>query len=131
MEIQENLSRIKSPIATLYYIFIAFVQWLCMSSALYFVTLIIGISISFFHIPFICALLNMGLAVLSSPGYIGVYQFILVYLLAIFDIPKTQSFTASILFHASWYIPYNTLGFILLLKEHLKIKELKTAKKIN
>ncbi len=131
MEIQENLSRIKSPITTIYYILIAFVQWLFMSSALYFVTLTIGISISFMYIPFICALLNMGLAVPSSPGYIGVYQFILVYLLAIFDIPKTQGFTASILFHASWYIPYNTLGFILLLKEHLKIKELKTAKKIH
>ncbi len=131
MEIQENLSRIKSPITIIYYIFIAFVQWIFMSSALYFVTLTIGISISFIYIPFICALLNMGLAVPSSPGYIGVYQFILVYLLAIFDIPKTQGFTASILFHASWYIPYNTLGFILLLKEHLKIKELKTAEKIH
>lgn len=131
MEIQENLSRIKSPATTIYYIFIAFVQWLCMSSALYFVALTIGISISFFSIPFICALLNMGLAVPSSPGYIGVYQFILVYLLAIFDIPKSQGFTASILFHASWYIPYNILGFFLLLKEHLKIKDLRAAEKTN
>ena len=131
IEIQENLSRIKSPVTTLYYICIAFIQWLCMSSALYFVTLTIGVSISFFHIPFICALLNMGLAVPSSPGYIGVYQFILMYLLAIFGIPKSQGFTASILFHASWYIPYNILGFVLLLKEHLRIKDLRAVEKNN
>lgn len=129
IEIQENLSRIKSPLTTICYICIAFIQWLCMSSALYFVTLTIGISVNFLYIPFICALLNMGLAVPSSPGYIGVYQFILIYLLAIFGIPKSQGFTASILFHASWYIPYNILGFVLLIKEHLKIKDLKAVKK--
>jgi len=130
-EIHENLARIKSPLTVLYYIFIAFIQWLCMSAALYFVTIIIGLSLNFFYIPFICALLNMGIAVPSSPGYIGVYQFILVYLLAIFDIPKSQGFTTSILFHASWYIPYNIMGFFFLLKEHIKIKELKKIKRGN
>lgn len=124
-EIQENLSRIRSPLTLVYYIAIAFVQWLCMSAALYFVSLIIGLSINFFHIPFICALLNMGIAVPSSPGYIGVYQFILVYLLTIFDVPKSLGFTVSILYHASWYIPYNILGFIFLLKEHIKIRDIK------
>lgn len=127
-EIQENLSRIKSPATTIFYIFIAFIQWLCMSSALYFVTLITNTKIDFFYIPFICALLNMGIAIPSSPGYIGVYQFILVYLLSIFEVPKSQGFTVSILFHASWYIPYNIGGFFLLINEHVNIKELKKAK---
>ncbi|HOJ43484.1 MAG TPA: lysylphosphatidylglycerol synthase transmembrane domain-containing protein [Syntrophorhabdaceae bacterium] len=127
-EIQENLNRIRSPLTIIYYIIIAFIQWLCMSCALYFVTLVIGLSLDFFYIPFICALLNMGIAVPSSPGYIGVYQFILVYLLAIFGISKSQGFTTSILFHASWYIPYNIMGFFFLLKEHIKIKELKKIK---
>lgn len=129
MEIQENLNRINSPWTIIYFIFIAFLQWISMSLALYFVTLIVGISISFIYIPFICALLNMGVAIPSSPGYIGVFQFLLVYLLAVFGIPKTEGFTASILFHASWYIPYNVLGFIFLLKEHLKIRDLKYVKK--
>jgi len=127
-EIHENLARIKSPLTVLYYIFIAFIQWLCMSAALYFVTLTIGLSLNFFYVPFVCALLNMGIAVPSSPGYIGVYQFVLVYLLTVFDIPKSQGFTTSIFFHASWYIPYNIMGFFFLLKEHIKIKELKKIK---
>ena len=124
-EVQENLKRINSPLNIFYYISIAFVQWLFMSASLFCVMLTLGVSINPVYIPFVCALLNMGLTIPSSPGYVGVYQFLLVYLLSIFNIPKYEGFTVSILFHASWYIPYNILGFIFLMKEHLKIKELK------
>ncbi len=125
MEIQENLKRIQSPVNIVSYIIIAFFQWLCMSIGLYFAILTLNISIPFRYIPFVCALLNMGVAVPSSPGYVGVYQFLLVYLLSIFDVPKYEGFTVSVLYHASWYFPYNILGFIFLMKEHLKFKEIK------
>jgi hypothetical protein len=91
--------------------------------------LTLGVKISFIYVPFVCALLNMGLTIPSSPGYIGVYQFLLVYLLSIFDVPKYEGFTVSVLFHALWYIPYNLIGFSLLLKEHLKIGELRKLEK--
>jgi uncharacterized protein (TIRG00374 family) len=129
LEVQENLKRINSPLNLFYFIVIAFLQWLSMSSALYFSLLTLGVPINPLYVPFVCALLNMGLTIPSSPGYVGVYQFLLVYLLSIFGIPKHQGFAVSILFHASWYIPYNVLGFIFLMKEHLKIKELKGLEK--
>jgi uncharacterized protein (TIRG00374 family) len=129
IEIQENLKRINSPLNLFYFILIAFLQWLSMSSALFFAILTLGIPINPLYVPFVCALLNMGLTIPSSPGYVGVYQFLLVYLLSVFDIPKHEGFAVSILFHASWYIPYNILGFIFLMKEHLKIKELKGLEK--
>jgi len=124
IEIGENIRRINSPLNIIFYVAISFFQWLGMSVALYFVTLTLGVSVKFTYIPFICALLNMGLTIPSSPGYIGVYQFLLVYILSIFNVPKYEGFAVSILFHASWYIPYNILGFIFLLKEHLRIKDI-------
>jgi hypothetical protein len=124
IEIGENIRRINSPLNIIFYIAVSFLQWLCMSAALYFVTLTLGVSVKFTYIPFICALLNMGLTIPSSPGYIGVYQFLLVYILSIFSVPKHEGFAVSILFHASWYIPYNILGFIFLLKENLRIKDM-------
>jgi len=129
VEIQGNLKRIQSPLNILLYIVIAFLQWLSMGTALYFIMLTLGIHMKFIYAPFVCALLNMGLTIPSSPGYIGVYQFLLVYLLSIFGIPKYEGFTVSILFHASWYIPYNLVGFSLLIKEHLKIGEIKRLKR--
>jgi uncharacterized protein (TIRG00374 family) len=125
IEIQENLKRISSPLMLVSLVLISFVSWMSMSTALYVVAVALGVPVSFSYIPFVCALLNMGLTVPSSPGYVGVYQFLLVYLLGIFGIPKTQAFTISILYHASWFIPYIVIGFLMLAREHLKIRDLR------
>jgi uncharacterized protein (TIRG00374 family) len=131
LEVQENLSRINSFPNLVYLILISSITWFSMSVALYVVTLMLGVSVEFGCIPFVCALLNMGLTLPSSPGYVGVYQFLLVYLLSIFGVPKHEGFTISILYHASWYIPYNILGFAFVLKEHLNISELKKLEEEN
>jgi hypothetical protein len=123
--VQENLKRINSPFNLMYLVLISSVTWFSMSTALYFVTLILGVHVEFVVIPFVCALLNMGLTMPSSPGYVGVYQFLLIYLLSIFDVPKYEGFTISIIYHAAWYIPYSILGFVFLLKEHLKLREIR------
>ena len=125
LEVQENLQRINSPLNLLIFIAISFFNWMSMSTALYFVTLALGVEIDFKYIPFVCALLNMGLTVPTAPGYIGVYQFLLTNLLMIFAVPKAEAFSVSILFHATWYIPYNIVGAIFLVKEKLGFKELK------
>ncbi len=125
IEIQENLKRIGSPMTIIFFISISVLTWLSMSVALWVVIRALGIqSVPFTCIPFVCALLNIGITVPSSPGYVGVYQFLLVYLLSIFDVPRHEGFTISILYHASWYIPYTIVGFLFLLKEHLHIRDI-------
>lgn len=124
IEIQENLKRIGSPLTIIFFVIISFLTWLSMSVALYLVILTLGVKVPFICIPFVCALLNIGITVPSSPGYVGVYQFLLVYLLSIFGVPRYEGFTISILYHASWYIPYTVVGFLFLLKEHLRIKDI-------
>ncbi len=124
IEVQENLNRIASPFMIIYLICISFLAWFSMSVALYFVILALGVSVPFACVPFVCALLNMGITLPSSPGYVGLYQFLLVYLLSIFGVPKYEGFTVSVLYHASWYIPYTVVGFIFLIHEHLRIKDI-------
>ena len=76
VEVQENLKRISSPTTIVYLVIIALCAWLCMSIALYFVILALGIhSVSFKAVPFVLALLCFGVSIPSSPGYVGVYQF--------------------------------------------------------
>ena len=124
LEIQENLNRINSPLNLLGFTLLSIANWLSMSVALYFTTRSIGVTVHAAYIPFVCALLNMGLTLPSSPGYIGVYQFLLTYLLMIFAVPKAEAFAVSILYHAMWYIPYNITGALFLIKEHLKFKDI-------
>jgi glycosyltransferase 2 family protein len=128
LEIQENLKRIGSPLTILFLIALSFCTWFSMAVALYFTTWALGVNVPFVYIPFVCAMLNMGLTIPSSPGYVGVYQYLLVYLLSIFGVPKTEGFTVSLLFHASWYVPYTILGFIFLVTEHIKVKDIKNLK---
>ncbi len=124
LEIQENLRRIRTPGKILFFVVLSVANWLSMSCALYFSLRTFGVAMPYVYAPFVCALLNMGLVIPSSPGYIGVYQFLLVYLLAIFGIPKHVALAVSLFFHASWYIPYNILGFTFIIKEHLHIKDI-------
>jgi glycosyltransferase 2 family protein len=125
LEVQENLKRIGSPLTLVFFVVISFCTWLSMSIALYIVIRALGVSIPFACVPFVCALLNFGITIPLSPGYVGVYQFLIVYLLSIFGVPKSEGFTISILYHASWYIPYTVVGFSLSLREHLKIGDMK------
>ncbi len=123
--IQENLKRITSPLLIIFFAAISFCNWFCMSLALWAVTNALNVSVPFSCIPFVCALLNMGITIPSSPGYIGLYQFLLVYLLSLFGVPKHEAFAVSVLYHASWYIPYTVVGFLLLLREHLKLRDIR------
>ena len=128
LEIQENLKRVNSPLNLLGFTLLSVANWLSMSVAMYLTALSVGVKVNLVHMPFVCALLNMGLTLPSSPGYIGVYQFLLTYLLMIFAVPKSEAFTVSLLFHAMWYIPYNIVGALLLIKENLKFKEFQRVK---
>lgn len=124
LEIHENLRRIRSPWRLSLYIAMTVVNWFCMVMALYFSLKTFGVSLPFVYVPFVCTVLNMGLAVPSSPGYIGVYEFLLISLLGIFGVPKYEAFAVAVFFHASWYVPYNILGFIFIVKQHLHIKDI-------
>ncbi len=57
----------------------------------------LGIHVDF-DIPFVCALLNLGLTIPSSPSCVGVTSS-LVYSFCHFGVPKHEGFTISIIFH--------------------------------
>jgi len=46
-------------------------------------------------------------------------------LLSIFGVPKYEGFTISVLYHASWYVPYTVVGFVFSLREHLRVRDIR------
>ena len=54
--------------------------------------------------------LALGVAIPSSPGYIGTYQWLGVAALGLLDIPVEQALAFSILMQASWYVPTTLAG---------------------
>src|SRR5262249_12697481 len=67
--------------------------------------------------------LGIGVSLPSSPGFVGVAQAAIVLALALYDVPRTEAFSFSILLHASQYFPVTLCGLVLLLVEHVSLTE--------
>ena len=56
------------------------------------------------------AVINLGVAIPSSPGFIGTYQWLGVTALSHFDVATEQALAFAILMHAVWYVPTTVVG---------------------
>jgi uncharacterized protein (TIRG00374 family) len=70
----------------------------------------VGIELSPLEAVFVTSALALGVAIPSSPGYIGTYQWIGVAALGLLDIPVEQALAFSILMQATWYVPTTLAG---------------------
>jgi glycosyltransferase 2 family protein len=80
----------------------------------------VGVEFSVVEAIFVTAVINLGVAIPSSPGFIGTYQWLGVSALALFDVPTDEALAFSILMQAVWYIPTLLVGGALLLRRGLK-----------
>ena len=59
---------------------------------------------------FVASVLALGVAIPSSPGYVGTYQWLGVASLGLLDVPVNEALAFSILMQASWFIPTTLAG---------------------
>jgi len=83
--------------------------WLTWSVAAYLVARSLGVDISFADAVFVSAVLNLGSAIPSSPGFVGTYEWLGVASLGLVGVDHEAALAFTILLHASWYVP-TTLG---------------------
>ncbi len=74
----------------------------------------IGIDVTPAELLFVGAVLNVGLAIPSSPGFVGTYQWLIVAGLGLFAVGATQAFAFSVLLQLTWFVPQTVVGLILL-----------------
>lgn len=84
--------------------------WLLSAVASTLVGRALGIDLSPLEAVFITSALALGVAIPSSPGYIGTYQWIGVAALGLLDVPVEQALAFSILMQATWYVPTTLVG---------------------
>ena len=78
--------------------------------AVFFVARSVGVSLEPLEAVFVASALSLGVAIPSTPGYIGTYQWIGVAALGLLDVPPSQALAFSILMHASWFVPTTVIG---------------------
>jgi uncharacterized protein (TIRG00374 family) len=70
----------------------------------------LGIDLSPLEAVFVTSSLALGVAIPSSPGYIGTYQWIGVAALGALDVPVEQALAFAILMQATWFVPTTLVG---------------------
>jgi uncharacterized membrane protein YbhN (UPF0104 family) len=89
---------------------LSIIAWSIGAVAVYLVARAVGVGLEPLEAVFVAAALALGVAIPSSPGYIGTYQLIAVESLGLLDVDESQALAFSILMHASWFVPTTLIG---------------------
>jgi uncharacterized protein (TIRG00374 family) len=63
----------------------------------------------------VLAFVGLGVSLPSAPGFVGVFQAATVLALALFEVPRAEALSFSLIFHASQFVPITLGGWALLL----------------
>ena len=75
----------------------------------------VGIDLTIVQALFVTAALNLGVAIPSSPGFVGTYQWLGVSALALFGVTREGGLAFAIVMQAVWYVPTTLVGAALLI----------------
>jgi hypothetical protein len=89
--------------------------WLTWALGAYLTARAVGIELTVVQAIFVTGALNLGVAIPSSPGFVGTYQWLGVSALALFGVGQESALAYAIALQAVWYIPTTLVGLALLL----------------
>ena len=86
------------------------VAWLAFAAAAVGVARSVGFHLDVVDALFVTAVINLGVAIPSSPGFVGTYQWLGVASLGLVGIDRSRSLAFAILLQAIWYVPTTLIG---------------------
>ncbi len=95
---------------------LSIVAWAIWAVAALTVAHALGIHLDALDVVFVAAIVNLGVAVPSSPGFVGTYQWLGVESLAVIGVGREDALAFSILLHATWFVPTTLIGGALLVR---------------
>jgi glycosyltransferase 2 family protein len=88
--------------------------WTLWAASAWCVATALGLGLSPAELLFVTAVVNLGVAIPSSPGFIGTYQWLCVSSFGLLAIGRSEAFAFSVLMHAVWFVPTSLAGLALL-----------------
>ena len=92
------------------------VAWGTWAVSAWLVARALGIEMSVLETVLVAAVINLGVAIPSSPGFIGTYQWLAVSSLALFGVGANEALAFGVLMQAVWYVPTTLVGGALLVR---------------
>ena len=102
--------------------------WICEAGTFYVVLRGFQIDIPLSGMLFTLIIINFGILIPSSPGYIGTFQFFAILALSLFHVSTGSALSFAVVVHAVQYIPVTLLGLFMMNRLGLHWSEIKHAK---
>jgi uncharacterized protein (TIRG00374 family) len=96
--------------------------WTISTFSVYLVAQSVDIELGPLDAVFVTSALALGVAIPSSPGYVGTYQALGVAALGLLDVSASEALAFAILMQASWYVPTTLVGGAILGWRALKLR---------
>jgi uncharacterized protein (TIRG00374 family) len=93
--------------------------WAAWGVAAWLVARSVGIDLSLLETAFVAAAMNLGVAIPSSPGFVGTYQWLAVASLGLFGVAPADALAFAVLMQAVWYVPTTLVGGVLVVRRLL------------
>jgi uncharacterized membrane protein YbhN (UPF0104 family) len=91
------------------------VAWVIWSLAAWLAARSLRVELSPTDALLVAGVINLGVAIPSSPGFVGTYQWLGVSTLSLLGVDREKALSFSILLHAVWYVPTTVAGGAILL----------------
>jgi glycosyltransferase 2 family protein len=115
--LRDTLEGLSDPLSVergLVWFAISVAAWATWAVAAILVGRAVGVDLSLVDAIFVTAALNLGVAIPSSPGFVGTYQWLGVSALALFGIGREEGLAFAICMQAVWYVPTTIVGAVIL-----------------
>jgi glycosyltransferase 2 family protein len=96
------------------------IAWVAFAGAAICVARSVGIHLGAADALFATAVINLGVAIPSSPGFVGTYQWLGVAALDLAGVDRSTALAFAILLQALWYIPTTLVGGVVLASRGLR-----------
>ena len=117
---RDTLEGLSQPLGTSRFMLlvISVAAWTTWAVAAILVARAVGIDLSLVDALFVTGAINLGVAIPSSPGFVGTYQWLGVSALALFGVPQEAALAFAIAMQAVWYVPTTLVGAVFLVARY-------------
>ncbi len=119
-----GLGVLRSPVDSFIVYALSIIAWLCETGVFVLIALAFGIVLPFAVFLLAVAFSNLVTAAPSTPGYVGVFDAPIVYILTLFGVNQNLAASYTLVVHVVLYLPITLLGFYYLWRTGLSLGQL-------
>jgi uncharacterized protein (TIRG00374 family) len=123
-----GLSVLRSPQDSLLAFALTALAWSGETAAYYFILRAFGLSLPFYAAIMLMAVVNLGIMIPSSPGYVGPFEFFGVGSLLLFNVNKSVALPCILVIHTMIWLPITLWGLYYMWTLKLSFRDMEAAK---